>query len=53
MKVVPPLCPIAISPSDFGHGAELIARARESTERWLDQGEPLRPSLKRLKPHRH
>ena len=53
IKVVPPLCPVTISPIDFGHAAELIARARESTTRWLGQGEPLRASLKRLQPHNH
>jgi NTE family protein len=53
VKVVPPLCPITISPIDFGHAAELIARARESTTRWLGQGEPLRASLKRLHAHNH
>jgi NTE family protein len=53
IKVVPPLCPITISPIDFGHSAELIARARESTTRWLGQGEPLRASLKRLHAHNH
>ena len=53
VKVVPPLCPVTISPVDFGHAAELIARARESTARWLGQGEPLRAGLKRLQPHNH
>jgi NTE family protein len=53
IKVVPPLCPITISPIDFGHAAELIARARESTTRWLGQGEPLRASLKPLRAHNH
>jgi len=53
VKVVPPLCPITNSPIDFGHAAELIARARESTTRWLGQGEPLRASLKRLQAHHH
>jgi NTE family protein len=53
VKVVPPLCPITISPIDFGHAAELIVRARESTIRWLGQGEPLRASLKRLHAHNH
>ncbi|MHB8588411.1 MAG: patatin-like phospholipase family protein [Candidatus Dormibacteraceae bacterium] len=53
VKVVPPLCPVTVSPVDFGHAAELIARARESTARWLGQGEPLRASLKRLQPHNH
>jgi NTE family protein len=53
VKVVPPLCPVTISPIDFAHASELIGRARESTTRWLSQGEPLRASLKRLQPHNH
>jgi NTE family protein len=40
LKVVPPLCPLAISPSDFSRGAELIDRARMQTEDWLEQGMP-------------
>ena len=53
VKVVPPLCPVTISPIDFAHAGELLGRARESTARWLGQGEPLRASLKRLQPHNH
>jgi NTE family protein len=53
VKVVPPLCPVTISPIDFGHAAELIARARESTTRWLGQGEPSPASLTRLQAHNH
>jgi NTE family protein len=53
VKVVPPLCPVTISPIDFGHAAELIARARESTTRWLGQGEPSPTSLTRLHAHNH
>lgn len=53
IRVVPPLCPVAVSPNDFAHAAELISRARESTLHWLSQGEPLRSSLKRMQPHNH
>jgi NTE family protein len=35
---VPPLCPLAVSPYDFSHGAELIERAAAQTRRWLEQG---------------
>lgn len=35
LRVVPPLCPVAVSPADFGHSADLIERARQSTEAWL------------------
>ncbi|WP_078289901.1 patatin-like phospholipase family protein [Mycobacterium sp. D16R24] len=35
LRVVPPLCPVRISPIDFSHSGELIARARQQTLRWL------------------
>ncbi len=36
--VVPPLCPLLATPYDFLNVAEMIARAKESTQKWLDQG---------------
>lgn len=35
LRVVPPLCPISVSPVDFSHTAELIERAHQSTQEWL------------------
>lgn len=35
---VPPLCPLEVSPYDFSHAGELIERAWEQTQRWLDRG---------------
>lgn len=35
LRVVPPLCPVRISPADFSHSGELIERARAQTFRWL------------------
>lgn len=35
LRVVPPLCPLAVSPIDFGRGGELADRAYRSTSRWL------------------
>lgn len=35
---VPPLCPLDVSPYDFSHAGELIERAAEQTQRWLDRG---------------
>ncbi len=35
LRVVPPLCPIRTSPSDFSHAAELIDRAHATTAEWL------------------
>jgi NTE family protein len=37
LVVLPPPCPMTVSPLDFGHAAELIARARADTARWLDR----------------
>ncbi|HXY75276.1 MAG TPA: patatin-like phospholipase family protein [Steroidobacteraceae bacterium] len=38
IHVVPPLCPLEQSSYDYSKGATLIARARESTRRWLEEG---------------
>lgn len=38
LHLVPPLCPLAQSSYDYSQGAALIAAARESTRRWLDEG---------------
>jgi NTE family protein len=35
---VPPLCPLTLSPYDFSHAAELIARAADQTTAWLAKG---------------
>ena len=40
LRVVPPLCPVTVMPTDFGHTDELIARAHASTSRWLDRPRP-------------
>jgi NTE family protein len=37
LRVAPPLCPLAVSPIDFTHTAELIERARTTTAAWLEQ----------------
>ncbi len=36
LRVLPPLCPLDISPADFSHARELIERARASAGHWLD-----------------
>ena len=40
IRVLPPLCPLSVSSTDFRHGALLVDRARTATERWLDEGGP-------------
>jgi NTE family protein len=50
LHVVPPLCPLTISPLDFTHTAELISRARDSTRSWLEHPAA---DFSILSPHRH
>jgi NTE family protein len=40
IRVLPPLCPLSVSSTDFRSGALLVERARSATERWLDEGGP-------------
>jgi NTE family protein len=54
IKLLPPLCPLAVSAADFSHGKELIARARRSSLRWIDSGGTELPDPERfLTLHRH
>ena len=54
LVVLPPLCPLSVSASDFRSGELLIERARASTTRWLDAGNHLLPHPERfLSLHRH
>jgi NTE family protein len=48
IRVLPPLCPLSVSSTDFRHGAELIDRARAAAGRWLDEGGPLLPHPERF-----
>jgi NTE family protein len=54
VHLVPTLCPLEISPFDFSAAKELIARAEQSTKRWIENGGLTRRSLpQELAPHRH
>jgi hypothetical protein len=54
LRVVPPLCPITVSPADFGQTGELIDRARAATEAWLAAPGPTRiHQASLLEPHAH
>jgi NTE family protein len=37
LVIIPPLCPLAVSPYDFSRTGELIDRAAETTNRWLNR----------------
>jgi NTE family protein len=52
--VVPPLCPLSVSSSDFRSAALLIERARTTTTSWLEAGSHRLPHPERfLGLHRH
>ncbi len=54
ITVLPPLCPLAVSPVDFKHAGELIDRAHHATGRWLDEGGQALPHPERfLSLHHH
>jgi NTE family protein len=48
IKVLPPLCPLAVSAADFGHAAELIARARRASLEWISSGDIDLPAPERF-----
>ena len=41
LHVLPPLCPLDVSPADFSHSRELIERSYRATDKWLDGDHPL------------
>lgn len=53
LRVVPPLCPVTVSPADFSQTAELIDRARSATEAWLAFGPTPTHQASLLEPHTH
>lgn len=52
LRVVPPLCPVHVSPIDFSRASTLIDRAHRTTARWLAQP-PVNGQAVLLAPHRH
>ena len=51
LHVLPPLCPLSVSPADFSQSRALIAAAAESTTRWLERGDEVVASSKDLALH--
>jgi len=52
LVVLPPPCPLAIQPIDFGHADELIERSLADARAFLDRGGAERPRI-RTRMHRH
>jgi len=53
LRVLPPLCPLTVSPVDFSHSAELIDRAYDASNRWLDENHPPTGQARFLGAHDH
>ena len=54
VHLVPTLCPLAVSPFDFSASRQLIERAADSSQKWIESGGLTRPaSPQELAPHRH
>lgn len=55
LHVIPPLCPLDVSSTDFSRAAELIDRSYESTLRWLKSVRAQRSSnqAELVRPHDH
>jgi NTE family protein len=53
LRVVPPVCPIGISPVDFSHSASLIERSHSLTQRWLPGHHRVTGQAALLEPHQH
>jgi NTE family protein len=54
VRLIPPLCPVTVSATDFSRAGELIRRARRDSDRWLTRGGPALPHPERyLSLHDH
>jgi len=51
VHLIPPLCPVTVSPIDFSQSSSLMDRARAGTSQWLRNGRPDAMSLLRLHDH--
>lgn len=53
LRIVPPPCPLAVSPFDFGHTSELIATSLAAARQWIASGDRCATGLARLTAHNH
>jgi NTE family protein len=53
LHVIRPLCPVAISGTDFSQAARLIERSHAATREWLEACPPTTGQAQLLAPHRH
>lgn len=53
LHVIPPLCPLAVGPTDFSRSAMLVERARTFARGWLAEPHPARGQAHLLGWHHH
>jgi NTE family protein len=53
LRVLPPLCPVTVSPIDFSQTAQLIERAHKTSAAWLEHPHYDTDQTALLAPHRH
>jgi NTE family protein len=53
LRVVPPLCPLGVSPVDFSHSARLVERSHNATREWLASRHRFTGQAALLEPHQH
>jgi NTE family protein len=53
LHLIPPLCPMTVSPADFSHSVELIERSHTATRKWLAERHPLTGQAAFLGLHQH
>lgn len=53
LRVIPPLCPVRVSPADFSQSTELIERSHNAARAWLSTRHPVTGQAALLEPHRH
>jgi NTE family protein len=51
IRVVPPLCPVKVLPSDFSQSGQLIKRSHQTTRVWLTKRHPTVGQAALLEPH--
>lgn len=53
VHVLPPLCPLSVSPADFTHASHLLQRSHRDTAAWLADGMDTSFPTRALALHRH
>ena len=53
VRVIPPPCPLPVSPADFSHSARLIEQSHRETRKWLATRHPGTGQARLLEPHEH